>query len=360
MLAAASSIHTVKWANGLCSVGHDVHLISQHQALSSLSPAVNTYTLPCRGLIGYLCMVPAVRKLLSQIKPDIVNAHYATGYGTTAWLTGFHPCIISVWGSDVYAFPEKSYFHKMLLRAILYYADAVASTSVAMANQVRNIAPKANKIAVTPFGVDFAMFRAREIGLVSDKLDIVIGTVKTMSPTYGISDLIKAFSILVSDMQSVCPGCASRLRLRLVGEGSQVSELKQLVCRLGLSGRVDFVGYVDHADVPAQLHKLDIYVALSLSESFGVAVIEASASGIPVIVSDAGGLPEVTVDGVTGFIVPSQKPSLAAMAMKRLVLDHQLRISMGNAGRLHAFRRYEWWSCVHTLVRLYNDVLISG
>ena len=66
-----------------------------------------------------------------------------------------------------------------------------------------------------------------------------------------------------------------------------------------------------HTSVPQELARLDIYVALSRmdSESFGVAIIEAGVAGRPVVVSDAGGLPEVTIDGVTGLVVPREDPS---------------------------------------------------
>jgi len=73
---------------------------------------------------------------------------------------------------------------------------------------------------------------------------------------------------------------------------------------LGVADRVEFVGWVPHRDVPTELAKLDIYAALSRMESFGVAFVEAGAAARRVVVSDAGGLPEVTVDGLTGFVVP--------------------------------------------------------
>src|SRR5699024_6321216 len=107
---------------------------------------------------------------------------------------------------------------------------------------------------------------------------------------------------------------AEKLELRLVGNGPQQEEYQQLSAKLGLGSKVYFVGRVPHQDVPNELAKLDVYVALSRldSESFGVAIIEAGAARRPVVVSDAGGLPEVTLDGITGLVVPRENPQAAA------------------------------------------------
>jgi len=73
---------------------------------------------------------------------------------------------------------------------------------------------------------------------------------------------------------------------------------------------------------------LDVYIALSRldSESFEVAILEASACGLPVIISDVNGLKEVTKDGETGLIVPKESPERAVEAMLRLSSNEKLRI----------------------------------
>jgi glycosyltransferase involved in cell wall biosynthesis len=97
---------------------------------------------------------------------------------------------------------------------------------------------------------------------------------------------------------------------------------------------------------------LDIYVALSRQESFGVAVIEAGAAGRPVVVSNVGGLPEVVRDGETGFIVPPNDPDAAADALERLVRDQLLRRQMGEAGAQHVAKNYSWDASVQTMIKV--------
>lgn len=359
LLSGASSIHTIRWANGLSHLGHDVHVISQHSPIDPFSVKVTLHKLPNRGTIGYFTMVPAVRRLLKQIKPDIVNAHYASGYGTTARLVGYSPWVLSVWGSDVYDFPHKSPVHKWLVKKNLRAADQVASTSKCMAHETKKLVPELTKIFITPFGVELADYDGVQASPPVKKAKLVIGTVKTMKPKYGIDTLIEAYALLVDRMMRFSEDRAIELELRLIGGGEQTPALKALASRLGVSNTVIFVGHVPHKSVPQELSQLDIYVALSRldSESFGVAIIEAGAAGRPVVVSDAGGLPEVTIEGKTGFVVPRENPQAASEVLERLVLDEELRFSLGREGKKHVTEHYSWDACVSKMVKVYEETI---
>lgn len=357
LLSAGSSIHTARWVNGLSRAGVRIVLATQHPVRHVLDPKVDVFECPYRGSIGYPLMVPWLRRVARAIRPDILNAHFASGYGTTGALINQHPYLLSVWGSDVFSFPERSPFHRWLVRRNLLAADGVASTSRYMADQVRSIAPQIGEIAVTPFGVDIGMFvRVPDLEPVgTDRL--VIGTVKSMEVTYGIDTLIEAFARLRERLVTGRHPLADRIALRLVGAGSQMSALQLLAARLGLVDVIEFVGHVPHSAVPGELAKLDIYVALSRRESFGVAVLEAGAAGRPVVVSDAGGLAEVVRDGITGIVVPRENPVAAAKALFTLVSDPEVRASMGQAARRHVRERYAWEQCVERMLALYENTV---
>jgi L-malate glycosyltransferase len=357
LLGPANSIHLQRWAAALVARGHAVSVVSQHRVERSLLPAqAHVHWLPHEGQLGYVSNALALRRHLSAWRPDLLNVHYASGYGTTGALCGFKPALLSVWGSDVYDFPYESAFKGWLLRKVLRRATAIASTSYAMAAQVRRLTPERSNIAVTPFGVDLAQFSVQP----APRRPLTIGIVKTLAPKYGVDLLLRAFAGLCADaeVQSAQPAC----RLLIVGSGPQRDELVQLAAQLGVSERTQFVGAVAHSEVPGWLHQLDIYAAPSRldSESFGVAVIEAGACGLPVVVSDAGGLPEVVVDGETGLVVPrGNLPALQA-ALKRLVLDAALRERFGRQGRAHVEREYEWSRCVDRMERCYADTIASA
>lgn len=357
LLAAASSIHTVRWANALAQASVEVVLATQHDPLETLDAAIQVRRLPYSGEAGYFRNIGALRAILVAEKPDLLNAHYASGYGTTARFAGFRPYLLSVWGSDVYDFPQKSPIHRWWVRGNLMAADRVASTSHAMAEQTRLIAPRLRNIEITPFGVETDLFAPDDGEPNGSDAPIIIGTVKTLAPHYGIDTLIDSVAMLVNELKRDRPEVAARIRLRLVGDGPQADELKAYARNSGIADIVEFSGRVTHRFVPDQLRKLDVYVALSRRESFGVAIIEAGACGLPVVVSDVGGLPEVVVAGETGFVVPRDDPAAAANALRQLVLDPDLRLRMGAAGRNHVVSHYEWKDNVSAMIDLYGRVI---
>lgn len=356
LLGAANSIHLQRWAHALVGRGHAVAVLSQQPCERQLLPAdANVFILPRNSQLGYFTNAWRVRDILTRWRPDILHAHYASGYGTTAALCGVRPLLLSVWGSDVYDFPYESGFKARLVRGNLRRATAVASTSHAMARQVQRLVPGIGEIAVTPFGVDTARF-APQPGQ-RNAAFITLGMVKTLAPKYGVDLLLRAFAGLLQDerVRALPQAC----RLWIVGDGDERQALDSLARELGIASQTTFHGAVAHDEVPAWLNRFDLYAAPSRldSESFGVAVIEAGACGLPVVVSDAGGLPEVVLDGETGLVVPRDDVPALQAALTRLVLDAPLRAQLGARGREHVVRSYDWPACVDTMEAVYARLL---
>lgn len=354
LLSGASSIHTIRWANALADKNIDIHLVSQHKPVEELNSKVNLYLLPNKGMLGYYIYASKVKKLIKQINPDLINAHYASGYATLARLSNFHPCLLSVWGSDVYDFPKKSFIHKNLVIKNLVYADKVASTSIAMANQTNSLLPNNSlDIAITPFGVDFNNFK--NIKYKEDSNKIIIGTIKGLETKYGIDILINAFSLLNKNLISI--NYPKEVFLQIAGNGPEENNLKQLVKDLKLEEKIQFLGRIEHDLVPNTLKLFDIFVALSRIESFGVAVVEAQAAFLPTVVSNVGGLPEVVENTVSGYVVQCENIEQTASKLMQLINDHSLRKSMGEAGFKNASQKYNWNNNVQTMIDLYSDTI---
>lgn len=340
LLSAASSIHTARWANALAARGHAVALFSleRHPApAGSISSDVPVYYL--RG--GYLRAACALKKGLAAFAPQVLSAHYATGYGTLARRSGFAPVLLSVWGSDVYDFPRKSAFHRQIVQRNLRAATAIASTSERMAARVRALCPLVDSPFITPFGVDTRVFSPADTPRARDGR-LTIGIVKALEPKYGVDVLLRAFAYALPQLTGM------DVRLEIYGGGSRRQMLEQMAVCLGVEKRVCFFGAVPHSQVPDILRKLDIFCAPSVSdsESFGVSAVEALACGVPVVAGAVDGFREVLRDGETGFLVPPGDADALAGRLVRLARDVALRGRMGEAGRADVRQRFEWQACV--------------
>lgn len=357
-LAARSAIHTIRFVNTLAQRGHTISLITLHDGGDVLDKRVQLFKLPIPAPWGYFLNAPFLRKLLKQLQPDLLHVHYASGYGTLGRLSQFQPLILSVWGSDVFDFPQQSFLHRALLAKNLLAATQICSTSQIMATTTAAIIqgkPLAQKIAITPFGVDTMLFYPRPE--LRDQNILKIGTVKTLAPKYGIDTLIRAFHLLRSTLAKSDPPLAHRLRLGIAGSGPQQADLQALVNRLELNAMTEFVGQLPHATVPDYLNQLDIYVAASRldSESFGVAVLEASACGLPVVVSRVGGLPEVVTDKISGYLVEKDQIEQFADILLKLVKNKVLRETLGQAGRELVLKNYTWHESIEILEEVYKN-----
>lgn len=361
LLADPFSSHTVKWANALNREGIEIFIFGlsgyNHNnydenikiEIVEFPPSVKKARDGNILKLNYLKAIPALKKYISVIKPDIIHAHYASSYGLLGALTRFHPFLISVWGSDVYLFPKKSMLHKSILKFSLSRADNIFSTSHAMKSEIQNYTSK--EIEVVHFGIDTSIFKPAQVDSLFSKDDLVIGTVKSLEHNYGIKYLINAFVLLVEKHPAL------PIKLLIVGGGSMINFLKELIVKKKVRERTIFTGPVPFTEVPRFQNMLDIAVYPSVSESFGVSVLESSACEKPVVVSNVGGLPEVVKDGETGIIVEKQNPKQTAEAIEKLILNKSLREQLGRNGRQRVEKKYNFSENIEQMVEFYNNCL---
>lgn len=360
VVSDAQSVHTQRWVSSLKERGIDIVLYTIKPVTDNF---YSTRGIRCRffdlfsfkrekkGFLNAISLhIKAVKDLKQAIKeerPDIVHAHFATSYALIAALAGFHPFIVSVWGSDVYLYPKKSALNRFIVEYSLGKADKILSTSHVMAKECSRYTDK--PIEITPFGVDTALFR--RTGSDKAEKEFVVGSVKTLAPNYGTDTLIRAFEIVVRNNPHI------KCRLELVGKGPFEAGLKELANKLGIADKVIFRGFVEQSKLPELYSSFSIACYLSISESFGVSAIEAMACNTPVVASDADGFTEVIEDGITGTIVPKNNPEAAADAIQRFIENPQDVERMGNAARERVCTLYKWEKNVDTMISIYKSVL---
>ena len=169
-LSDPNSIHTIKWVKSLANNNIIIHILGLTSCINENYANNKNITTEHLGLdsstiiksnghlskLKYLTVISKVKKTIKEFQPDILHAHYASSYGSLGALSGFSPFILSVWGSDIFDFPNKSILHKKLIQFNLKKADKILSTSHVMATEIKKYTKK--KIDVTPFGIDITKF----------------------------------------------------------------------------------------------------------------------------------------------------------------------------------------------------------
>lgn len=135
----------------------------------------------------------------------------------------------------------------------------------------------------------------------------------------------KAFDVLLHALAGL-----PQAYLWLAGEGPLGHDLKQLADKLGIAGRVRFLGWRD--DGPALLAAADVLVCPSRIEPLGNVILEAWAQNVPVVAAAADGPRGLIEDGVNGILTPVDDADALAMALNRLIGGASRREDMAAAG----------------------------
>lgn len=352
-ISSGNSIHTIRWINSLSLRGNEIHLVFMRDHFpdknKKIENSIIMHPMKYKSGIGYYLAANELKKIYYDIKPDIVNVHYASGYGTLTRLSNI-PYILSFWGSDIYEYPEKNLFNLMTIKLNIKKSLAVASTSQCMADQIKLISNTKKNITITPFGVDEKVFLP--LCTRKDKHTIVFGIVKSLEIIYGIDILLKAFKLFLNYIKT--ENMDTSPLLLIYGTGTQQRNLINLSKELGIEKNIKFCGYVPNEQIPIELSKIDIFCLTSFYESFGVSAIEAMSCGLPVIASDAKGFKEIIENGVNGYIVPKKNEKALFEKMKELYISPSLRNKIGKNARLRILERYTWDKSLDIMEELYR------
>lgn len=358
LLADINSVHTQKWAIGLAKNGYKIGIFSFNGPETNWHKEYNIDCLHKPSIVkssnkflaklAYIAFLPKLKAVIKEFQPDILHAHYASSYGLLGALSGFHPYIISAWGTDVMKFPHINFITKQIIKFNLRSADSICATSHTIEKHIHQLINK--KVEVIPFGVDLTEFVNRK-NFDKDDSVFTIGCTKALEKIYNINALILSFSELKQKFPT------RKIKLVIVGDGSERATLEKMVNELHLNNDVVFEGKLSHAEVASKINEFDVLVNLSEYESFGVSVVEAMACQIPVIVSDAEGLKEVVNNQNNGTIVSSNNIHQITNALEKLMLNVELRKRIG----INAFERvrnnYNWLSNLQQMIKVYNSVL---
>lgn len=201
-----------------------------------------------------------------------------------------------------------------------------------------------NRLEVALLGVDAERFQPAPGAKRSD--DLILCTASADVPLKGLRHLIDAYAKVLANRPAT--------RLRVVG-ALRKGPTRDLVERLGLENRIEFVSGISDETLAAFYAEAAIVACPSLYEGFGLPAGEAMASGAAVVAARGGALPEVVGDA--GVLVPTADPNALAEAILQLLNDPAKRASLGARARKRVLERFEWSRCARETVAHYRRVL---
>jgi glycosyltransferase involved in cell wall biosynthesis len=348
-LADAPYVHTRRWVEHFARLGHDAHVVSFRPAEIEGATVHHVDGLEAIGKARYVVHARRVRALIRELEPDLLHALHLTSYGFLAGLSGVQPSIVSVWGTDVLEAPTLTPMHRWITQHALARAGVITATGLRLAEATLPYVPRGKGVSVIPYGVELERFAPAPR---QERPRVTVGATSRLSPEKGLPHLLRAIAMLRDRDIDV--------DLLLAGEGPSRGQVERLIGHLQLADRVELLGDVPHADVPAVLQRLDIFALPSTWEGFGVSALEASAMQLPVVASDVHGIPDVVIDGRTGILVPPGNVNAVAEAIERLAGDRPLRERMGGAGRAFVEANYRWSDNAALMERLYAHVTATA
>ena len=136
------------------------------------------------------------------------------------------------------------------------------------------------------------------------------------------------------------------------------SDLEQTVRtrieELGIANQVRLMGF--RQPVEDWMGGVDILLVTAVREPFGRTLIEAMQLGTPIIATNDGGNPEAIEDGLTGFLVPPERPEVFAPLIQLLLEDRDLWNSVSKSAQTHALAEYSSNKHVSQISRIYDQI----
>jgi glycosyltransferase involved in cell wall biosynthesis len=231
--------------------------------------------------------------------------------------------------------------HRKVLRALVARADRVTAVSRDGALDLRRRFPSAaRKVAVIPNGADRLTARGKRA--FPGPFILTVGRVAA----YKGSDLLLMAFAAVSERR---PG----LKLVVCGPDQTGGRARLFAEKLGLRGKVSFLGAVGPARVAKLVRDCLFFTLPSRHENMPMALLEAMAAGKASLASRVGGVPDLVSHGVDGWLIGSDDAAALERGLLRLATDAPLRTRLGKRAALKA-KAYTWTKVAARYRRLYN------
>lgn len=263
----------ITWMNGLKEFG-DFEIVTWE--LKNSSKGLHR----AKRLIEILTTILTIKSIVKKYSPDMVIAERTTSYGFLASICGVKPIAIAQQGiTDLWPTNSPLVFLKKIMQNHAFKkADLIHAWGMAIAVYIKKCGVDMSKVLVLPKGINVATFR---FDTTNDNNKINAVVTRSLEPEYKHDLILKAFSTL---KKRNIP-----FQLTIVGDGTQLKNLKSLTKTLNIENDVVFTGRIHNNQIPDFLVAANFYISTPETEGVSASLFEAMACGCFPIVSDLPG-----------------------------------------------------------------------
>jgi glycosyltransferase involved in cell wall biosynthesis len=259
-----------------------------------------------------------VRKLVREIEPDILHAHYVFGYGLFGAIANYHPFVVSAWGSDIFVEALQSFWKREIIKYAFKKADTILTTSFYLKNFIeKRFKVPSPKIEAIPWGVQVDIFHGdyeKESNELRKKLgvnneDFVIFSPRGIKEIYGNSYILESLKYIQKKHQNtfllMLKGCADNTSITEMQE----RKIKDLIKELNLE---KYVIYINKNLLPNEMalyyNVSNVIISNPSSDQFSSCLQEGMACGCIPIVSDLEVYRQYLIQGENALFVERENP----------------------------------------------------
>lgn len=339
------SPHDARFLTALAGTPHEIHLMRLEGDSGEVLALPEGITeikwaggqRPARAGI-YWSLANDLKRIIRELKPDLIHAGPIQRVAVLPAAIGFCPLVSMSWGSDLLHEAKRSVFQNLIARFTLAHTSVMVGDCQAVSDKAQELGFPGERIVLFPWGVDLTHFSPGNADELRKRLgwekNVILLSNRSWEPLYGVDLVIKAFAVAAAQN----PG----LRLLLLGDGSEKSEIRKLIAALNLGAKIHMGGKVSQAVLPDYYRASDLYISASHSDGSSLSLMEAMACGKAVAVSGIAGNLEWIKDGVNGWVFPDGNSDKLGEQIVEAAGQSDTRMVFGSRNRVIAEDRADW------------------
>jgi len=322
-----NTVHTRRWLGWFAKRGHTVCLLADVPLKEpwTVVPVIDLSKIFYAPIIRFPVWTVWLRRFLRQWHPDILHAHRVNSAGWLAAASGFHPYVVTPWGSDVYRQPQRSRIARFLAWYTLKHADLITTISQAIGEQAIHLGARAESLSRVQFGVELDIFYP-DVPTSQESIDLrrrlsvpanarLVLSARAVHPIYNLDVILQTIPLVCQRFPE-----AVFIFLDYNTSPEYKTQLDAMIMELGLEAFIRWLPQTSNRIEMAELYRLcEVVVSVPTTDGTPVSVMEAMACGKSVVSTDLPSLREFITSGENGWLVPVQQVSPLAEAINQLL-----------------------------------------